>query len=111
MSDANPFQTPMAGGGQPAPMGPKPDNYLVYAILVTLCCCLPCGIVGIIYAAQVDSKWNAGDQAGAIAYANSAKTWTMAGLIIGLIGNLIAIGIQVLMVAGAAAGGGGGGGF
>ncbi|MDQ3389279.1 MAG: CD225/dispanin family protein, partial [Gemmatimonadota bacterium] len=36
---------------------PIPDrnvpNYLIPSILATLCCCLPAGIVSIIYAAQV----------------------------------------------------------
>lgn len=36
-------------------------NYLVQAILVTLCCCLPFGIVSIVYAAQVNTKVKAGD--------------------------------------------------
>src|ERR1043166_271348 len=36
-------------------------NYLVPAILCTLCCCLPGGIAAIIYAAQVNSKKAAGD--------------------------------------------------
>ncbi len=109
MSDANPFQTPAAG----PPAGQKPDNYLIQSILVTLCCCLPLGIVGIIFAAQVDSKWNAGDQAGAISAAENAKKWTMIGLICGVILNLVVFGIQILAVMGAAAGAnaGGGGGF
>ena len=40
-------------------------NYLVQAILVTLFCCLPFGVVAIIQAAQVNSKLQAGDVAGA----------------------------------------------
>ena len=31
----------------------------------TLLCCLPAGIVSIVFAAQVDGKWNSGDYAGA----------------------------------------------
>src|SRR4051794_27850110 len=41
-----------AGYG-PAP-GPKPDSPLAWAIASTLCCCLPFGIVAIVYAAQVN---------------------------------------------------------
>ena len=36
-------------------------NYLVQAILTTLFCCLPFGIVAIVYAAQVNTKIEAGD--------------------------------------------------
>ena len=46
------------------PEGP-PDNKLVWSILVTLFCCLPFGVVAIIKSAEVNSKWNAGDVAGA----------------------------------------------
>ena len=55
---------------------PKPDNCLVWAILTTVCCgCLPCGIVAIVYASQVDGKYAAGDYQGAVDSANKAKTW------------------------------------
>ena len=34
----------------------KPSNNLVWAILTTICCCLPFGIVSIVYAAKVRKK-------------------------------------------------------
>ena len=41
-----------------APQSSQPDvpNYLVPAILTTVFCCLPFGIVSIVYAAQVNGK-------------------------------------------------------
>jgi hypothetical protein len=66
---------------------PKPDNCLVWAILTTVCCgCLPCGIVAIVYASQVDGKYAAGDYQGAVDSANKAKTWCWVSFGIGLIG-------------------------
>ncbi len=50
-------------------------NYLVQAILVTIFCCLPFGIVSIVYAAQVNAKLTAGDVSGAIRASSSTKTW------------------------------------
>lgn len=38
----------------------KPDNCLVWAILTTVLCCLPFGIVSIVYASKVDSEWALG---------------------------------------------------
>ncbi|MES2882212.1 MAG: CD225/dispanin family protein, partial [Bacteroidota bacterium] len=38
----------------------QPKNWLVESILVTIFCCLPFGIVGIVNAAQVNSKFAAG---------------------------------------------------
>lgn len=88
----------MPGGGweQPA-AGPKPPNYLVWAILSTLFCCLPFGIVSIVFAAQVDSKYNAGNYAGAVDASNSAKKWAIISAVVALaltaLWFLIAIGI------------------
>ena len=38
-------------------------NHLVFAILATLFCCMPFGIVAIVYAAQVNGKLGGGDYA------------------------------------------------
>ncbi|MDA4515781.1 CD225/dispanin family protein, partial [Escherichia coli] len=52
-------------------------NNLVWAILSTLFCCLPAGIVSIVYAAQVNGKLAAGDVAGARDSADKAKKWAI----------------------------------
>lgn len=59
------------------PPQPKPDNYLVWAILTTLLCCIPFGIVAIIFATQVDSKYATGDYAGALVASGRAKLWSI----------------------------------
>ena len=69
----------------------KPDNYLVWAILCTLLCCLPLGIVSIVYSSKVDSLYNAGDYAGAQDAANKAKNWATWGAIAGVVGIIIYI--------------------
>lgn len=67
---------------------PGIQNYLVQSILVTLCCCMPFGVVAIIYAAQVQSKLAAGDTAGAQTAANNAKLWCWLGFGFGLLGAI-----------------------
>lgn len=62
-----------------------PKNYLVESILVTLFCCLPFGIVGIINAAKVEGQFNSGDVAGANRSSAEAKKWCTWGLITGII--------------------------
>jgi hypothetical protein len=62
----------------------QPKNWLVESILVTLFCCLPFGIVGIIFAAQVSSKWAAGDYAGSLQSSKDAARWTKIGFFVGL---------------------------
>lgn len=78
--------------------GAAPSNYLVPAILVTLFCCLPGGVVSIIYATQVNSKVAAGDYAGAEAASKSAKMWVMISAGVGV--ALILIYIVVMFVFG-----------
>lgn len=60
-------------------------NHLISAIFVTLCCCLPFGIVALVFAAQVNSKLAAGDVAGAQAASNSARTWVLVAFLAGLL--------------------------
>jgi hypothetical protein len=72
-------------------------NYLVFAILTTVLCCLPAGIPAIVYAAQVNGKLQAGDIAGAQLASKNAKMWCIisagVGLAVGLLwGILVAIG-------------------
>lgn len=63
---------------------PPPSNNLVWAILTTLFCCLPFGIVSIIHSCKVDSLYNAGDYAGAVERANQAKKWAKWAVIAGI---------------------------
>jgi hypothetical protein len=73
------------------PAAPKIENYLVGSILVTLCCCLPAGVVALIYAAQVNSKLVAGDIAGAQQASNRAKLWMTIGICGGVVVVLLKI--------------------
>jgi hypothetical protein len=73
----------------------KIPNYLVQSILVTLCCCLPFGIVSIVYAAQVNGKVQAGDIQGALYASGKAKMWCWIGFALGIVSNLIIFGLQV----------------
>ncbi len=50
-------------------------NYLVQAILVTIFCCQPFGIVSIVFAAQVNGKLESGDIEAARRTSRSAKIW------------------------------------
>jgi hypothetical protein len=72
-----------------------PPNYLVFAILATIFCCQILGIVSIVYAAQVNSKWNAGDIQGAMDASKNAKLWAWiafgSGLLIVVVVGLLSI--------------------
>jgi hypothetical protein len=92
MNPPPPPPSPPGGGfGQYASAEAKPDNYLVFAILSTVLCCLPLGVVSIVYAAQVDGKWNGGDRVGARESADKAKTFAIASAVVGLVGAVLYI--------------------
>ncbi len=97
------FGMPMA---QPSAYASSPrphvTNYLWQSIVVTLLCCLPFGIVAIVFAAKVDGLVAAGDIAGAEAASKTAKLWV--NLSAGSVLIIIAIYI-IITVIGAVAGG------
>lgn len=82
-----PYQQPYQ---QQPPYNQKPNNYLVFSILVTLFCCLIGGIVAIVYSSRVDGKWMQGDFVGAYKDAQSAKNWCIWSVVIGVICNGLA---------------------
>jgi hypothetical protein len=68
----------------------KPDNLLVWSILATVLCCVPSGIVAIIYSSRVNSLWDIKDYAGANNAAKNAKTWCFISLGLGIVVFILA---------------------
>lgn len=96
------YNTPI---GTPPGGGPPPKNWLVESILVTLFCCLPFGIVGIINASSVNTKYAAGDYAGAQHASEQAGKWTKIGFFVGLASIAVWVILSVLGVVGGMMGG------
>jgi hypothetical protein len=69
----------------------------VWAILTTLFCCLPFGIVSIVFAAQVDSKYNGGDFAGSLKASENAKKWAIFSALVSV--GLLAVWFLFVVVA------------
>lgn len=78
------------------PPGASIQNYLVFAILTTVLCCLPAGIPAIVYAAQVNGKLQAGDLAGAKYASDNAKMWCWISFGLGL--GIVAIYAVLAMI-------------
>ena len=76
----------------------QPKNWLAESILVTLFCCLPFGIAGIVNAAQVSSKFAAGDHDGALRASQEAGKWTKIGFWVGI--GVIALYVLFVVVLG-----------
>jgi len=85
--------TPPPSSGAPASV----PNYMVPSI-ISLFCCLPLGIVAVIFAARVNGQVQAGDTAGALESSRKAKMFSYIGLILGLIWIAIWIVMTVLGV-------------
>lgn len=67
----------------------RPKNYLVESILVTIFCCLPLGIVGIIHASKVNTAFEQGNHDEANKASADAKKWAKFGLIGGIVGIIL----------------------
>lgn len=78
-------------------------NYLVPAIISAFCC-MPLGVVAIVFAAQVNNKVAAGDIAGAMDSSKKAKMFSFIALGLGLLAVLFYIVWAVLIVGLSAAG-------
>ena len=85
----NPFTNNASGNMPPI----KPDNNMVWAILSTLCCCLPLGIVSIVYASRVNGFYYSGNYAAAQEAADKAKNWALYSLIGAIVANIIYYGL------------------
>ncbi len=83
----------------PQPPLIPPGNNLVWAILTTLFCCLPFGIVAIVYAAKVDGLWAGGNYAAAYEASRKAKNWSVISAAVGGLAILIYV---ILVAAGIA---------
>ena len=94
---ARKFEPEHSGVTEPPPHVP---NYLAQAILVTIFCCLPPGIVSIVYAAQVNGKIASGDVKGAMRSSERAKLWAWASLGIGIAIYAIVVILPVLALFG-----------
>lgn len=91
---------PPPPGNYPPPgsFGGPPDSNLVWAILVTVFCCLPLGIVSIVKSTQVSGLWAAGRPAEAQQAADDAKKFAIWGAVAGAVAiviYLILVGIGV----------------
>ncbi|MBP3419178.1 MAG: CD225/dispanin family protein [Marinifilaceae bacterium] len=56
---------------------PRPDTYLLWAILTTCFCCLPFGVYAIIKSSKVESLYAMGDYEGAYKASHDAKKWSI----------------------------------
>lgn len=65
--------------------GPHVKNWLMESILITVLCCVPLGIGGIVNALKVDRLAAEGDLAGARDASSKAKLFVVIGVVLGIV--------------------------
>ena len=72
------------GGDDAGPAVPAISNHLGKAILATLFCFWPAGLVSIVFAAQVNGRIRRGDIQGALRFSRRAKIWACVAFALGI---------------------------
>ncbi len=67
----------------------RPNSYLALAIISTIICCLPLGVVSIIYATKVNSAYEDGNYELAEKSSKNAKTWGLVSIGVGVVGIIL----------------------
>lgn len=93
--------------GMPRPVMPatpqideKPSSYLGWAVAACILCCVPLGIVAIIFASQVNDKWLRGDYEGARRASSNAQLWTILSIVFGIISSIAILVLQPAILTG-----------
>ena len=70
---------------------PQIKDYMVFSILTTIFCCIPFGIIAIVYSSKVSKLIAAGDFEGASNASRNSKIWNIAALVSGIVLGIICI--------------------
>jgi len=73
--------------------GEKPKTYILLAVL-SIFCCMPLGIAGLVFSTQVEKKYNEGDLTGSQIASRNALIFSIISLIGGFIFAIIALAAQ-----------------
>ena len=83
--------------------GPAPSNYLAFAIIATILCgcfggLLPLipGIMSIVFANQVNTKWQAGDLTGAQEASTKARNFAIACVVVSIVWSIVLVATGVV---------------
>lgn len=63
----------------------RPSTFIGWNIAMLFCCCLPAGIVGLIFGSQVNSRWERGDIDGARKASAIAEWCVILSIVLGLV--------------------------
>ena len=73
------------------------DNYLVPALLTTLFCCMPFGVVALVYSGKVNAAKEEEDLELAIEASRKARFWYRTSIFVSLAVNALVLFAQMLV--------------
>lgn len=76
---------------------PMPPTFMVWSILSAILCCMPAGVVAIIFSAMVSSKYYARDFEGARKASRRAEIWIIASIVLGVVVNAIYLPLSLMV--------------
>lgn len=87
----------MSRGSRPGDE-PMPPTHLVWAVIVTVCCCFIPGIVAIVMSSRVSSRYYAGDMEGAKRASKACEWWIIASFILGVLSATLYLPLSIFSV-------------
>lgn len=73
------------------PQLPCPPTYLGWSIFVTICCCLPGGIIAIVFSSRTTSLYEAGRYEEAVKMSEKAQWAIILSIVLGLLSMPVAM--------------------
>lgn len=78
------------------PDSPMPPTYMVWSVVMTVCCCFIPGIVAIVFSAQVSSKYYQGDLEGASKASRRAQIWIIVSFVLGVLSTSLMLPLSMI---------------
>lgn len=72
-----------------AVQAPCPNNHLILSILITIFCCLPTGVIAIIYSCKVNTLYNENRLQEAQNASQWALRWNIVSVILTVVGTIL----------------------
>lgn len=82
--------------GTPQDDEPMPPTYLVWSVIMTVICCLPAGVVAIVFSSMVSNRFYAGNIEGAKRASRRAEIWIIVAFVLGVLWNTLYIPIMLV---------------
>ena len=73
-----------------------PPTNLIWAVLATVFCCFIPGVVAIVMASRVSSKYYAGDIEGARRASTATEWWIIASFVLGILSATLYLPLSLL---------------